>query len=86
MELSETIRGRRSIRRFKNQSVPKEVLQKILDLALWAPSGMNRQEWYFLAVQGEKKNELLRNHLSLADSVYRCLDFFPSSTISAWNS
>jgi nitroreductase len=60
MEVSETIRGRRSIRRFKNQSVPKEVLQKILDLALWAPSGMNRQEWYFLAVQGEKKNELLK--------------------------
>src|SRR5512136_84007 len=60
MELGEAIKGRRSVRRFKNQPVPKGILQKILDLAVWAPSGMNRQEWFFLVVQGEKKNELLK--------------------------
>ena len=31
-----------------------------MDLAVWAPSGMNRQEWYFVAVQGPKKDALLK--------------------------
>jgi len=60
MELGEAIKGRRSVRRFKSQPVSKEVLQKILELAIWAPSGMNRQEWYFAVVQGEKKEALLK--------------------------
>jgi len=60
MELAETIRGRRSIRKFKPQAVPREKLEKILDLAMWAPSGMNRQDWYFVVVQGPKKEELLK--------------------------
>jgi len=60
MNLAEAIKGRRSVRKFKNQPVPREVLQRTLDLAIWAPSGMNRQEWYFVAVQGPKKDALLK--------------------------
>ncbi len=60
MELGEAIKGRRSVRRFKSQPVSKEILQKILEAAIWAPSGMNRQEWYFAVVQGEKKEALLK--------------------------
>lgn len=60
MELQEAIRGRRSVRKFKAQPVPRETLQKILDLATWAPSGMNRQEWFFVVVQGGKREELLK--------------------------
>jgi nitroreductase len=58
MELSEAIRGRRSVRRFKPDPVPKEVLEGILDLAIWAPSGMNRQDWHFVVVKGEKTEEM----------------------------
>ncbi|MCJ7496096.1 MAG: nitroreductase family protein, partial [Deltaproteobacteria bacterium] len=60
MDLSEAIKGRRSIRKFKAQPVSKETIEKILDLALWAPSGTNRQEWYFVVVRGEKKEALLK--------------------------
>jgi nitroreductase len=60
MQLEEAIKGRRSVRKFKPQPVPKEIIEKILELAIWAPSGMNRQEWFFLVVQGEKKDELLK--------------------------
>ena len=34
MDLSEAIKGRRSIRKFKAQPVSKETIEKILDLAL----------------------------------------------------
>lgn len=60
MELSEAIRSRRSIRRFKPEPVPKEVLEKILELAQWAPSAMNMQDWRFILVAGEKKEALLK--------------------------
>jgi len=58
MELAEVIKGRRSVRKFKPDPVLKEMLKGILDLAIWAPSGMNRQEWYFVVVQGEKVEEM----------------------------
>lgn len=60
MELTEAIKGRRSVRKFKDQPVPRELLEKILQLAVWAPSGMNRQEWSFVVVQGPKKEDLLK--------------------------
>ncbi len=42
------IRGRRSIRRFQSQSVPQDVLLRLLDAAVWAPSAHNRQPWRFV--------------------------------------
>lgn len=58
MELEEAIKGRRSVRQFKPDPVPKEILDHLLELAMWAPSGMNRQEWSFVVVQGEKIEEM----------------------------
>ena len=58
MELEEAIKGRRSVRKFKPDPVSKEVIEHLLELAMWAPSGMNRQEWYFVVVQGEKIEEM----------------------------
>jgi nitroreductase len=59
MELYEAIKDRRSIRRFKSDPVPKEVLERILEMAVWAPSGMNRQNWHFLVVAGERRDALV---------------------------
>ncbi len=58
MELYDAIKGRRSIRKFKSDPVPKEVIEKILDIAMWAPSGMNQQNWYFVVVRGKQLNSL----------------------------
>lgn len=41
------IRGRRSIRRYADRSVPPEVLWDLLEAARWAPSAHNRQPWRF---------------------------------------
>ena len=59
MELSEAIKTRRSIRKFKDIPVPKEVLEEVIELALWAPSNYNMQGWYFVVVQGEKKDRII---------------------------
>lgn len=44
-QVVETIMSRRSIRKYKQQSVEKEKLQQILDCGINAPNGMNRQSW-----------------------------------------
>lgn len=59
MELYEAIRGRRSIRRYKADPVSREVMERVMGQALWAPSGMNRQNWFFLVMTGEEKASLV---------------------------
>jgi nitroreductase len=50
-QILETIRNRRSIRKYLSEQLPRELLDEILDAALWAPSGHNEQPWHFLVVQ-----------------------------------
>lgn len=44
------LRSRRSVRRFLPQPVPADVVQRILETALWAPSAHNRQPWRLVVV------------------------------------
>jgi nitroreductase len=59
VDLYEAIKARRSVRKFKNTPVPKDLIEKIFEVALWAPSGMNRQNWKFFVLAGERKEELV---------------------------
>ena len=59
MELKEAILGRRSVRKYKTQPVPVELIKEILDLAVWAPSGMNRQNWFFVVVTGKIRERVV---------------------------
>ena len=59
MELSEAIKGRRSIRAFKPQDVPEETVEKLIDAARHAPSAGNIQPWEFvIARKPETKKKL----------------------------
>lgn len=44
------IRQRRSIRRFTTEPVAHEAVAAILEAGRWAPSGLNKQPWRFLAL------------------------------------
>jgi coenzyme F420-0:L-glutamate ligase / coenzyme F420-1:gamma-L-glutamate ligase len=43
----EWLRSRRSVRRFQPKPVPEEIVQRILETAIWAPSAHNAQPWRF---------------------------------------
>ncbi len=60
MNTFDVIAARRSIRKFKSDPVPADILQKILTAGTLAPSGKNRQPWRFIVVQGEKRLEMVR--------------------------
>ena len=51
MDLFEAIYTARAIRRFKPDPVPDEVITKVLDAAIRAPSGSNEQSWEFIVVK-----------------------------------
>jgi F420 biosynthesis protein FbiB-like protein len=55
------IRNRRSIRRYRPDPVPDELLAELLAAATWAPSAHNRQPWRFAVVRSpDGKAELAR--------------------------
>jgi len=57
MTLEEAIRGRRSIRKFRRDPIPEEVLREILDQARWAPSWGNTQPWELYVLTGDALEE-----------------------------
>jgi len=50
----ETIRERRSIRKYEDRPVPREVIEELLSAAVMSPSAMNRQPWEFIVVTDHK--------------------------------
>ena len=56
MSYDEVVMGRRSIRGFKPDPVPLELIKEILTMAMRSPSSMNTQPWNFTVVTGEPLN------------------------------
>ena len=65
-DLEKLIKERRSIRQWKKQEVPDELLRKAVELATWAPNGGNYQGWRFIIV---KKKEMIEKMASAVQSV-----------------
>lgn len=57
MDAIEALKSRRSIRRYKPDPVPKEVLLDIIDCARLAPTAMGEQPWEFVVVTREDIRE-----------------------------
>ena len=58
MSYDEVVMGRRSIRGFKPDPVPLELIKEILTMAMRSPSSMNTQPWNFTVVTGEPLNRI----------------------------
>ncbi len=53
MEFQELVYGRRSIRGYKPDVIPRETLDEIIEAAAQSPSSMNTQPWYVHVVAGD---------------------------------
>jgi nitroreductase len=60
MDLNRAVRERRSVRAFLPDAVPREKIERMVDLARWAPSWGNTQPWEVVVADGEKAKELAR--------------------------
>jgi nitroreductase len=59
MDIFEAIKNRRSIRRYRTDPVPQELLQQVLESARVAPSAANRQAWKFVVVTDDALRQAL---------------------------
>lgn len=53
LKFKEVLEKRRSIRKYKNITVPREKILKILEAARIAPSAGHRQPWHFIVVENK---------------------------------
>jgi nitroreductase len=69
-DLEKLIKGRRSVRQWKKQEVPEDLLRKAVELATWAPNGGNYQGWRFVIVKKKETIEKMANAVqSVADKI-----------------
>jgi len=74
MDVIEAIESRKSVRAFRPDQVPKDVLTKILEVALRAPSTDNTQPWEFAIVAGSVLADLKK---ALSEKMGMPTEFHP---------
>ncbi len=52
---AEVLRSRRSVRRFRPDMPPRDLIEQVLEAATLAPSASNRQPWRFLVVKNPER-------------------------------
>jgi nitroreductase len=58
-ELVDLLQSHRSIRRYTDQPIPKEILEEILTSAQWAPSSHHVQAYSIIVVDDQEKKKVL---------------------------
>lgn len=63
MELMDCIFQRRSIRKYKDKQVDKEIIELLIKAGMAAPTACNNQPWEFIAVREKETMDKLRNRM-----------------------
>lgn len=61
MDILELIKTRKSIRRYKKEPMPDDLVEQILEAGRWAPSANNAQPWEFVILKDEKLRTEIAN-------------------------
>jgi nitroreductase len=70
--LLELVKRRRSTRTFKPDPIPDHYVDKIIEVARWAPSGANSQPWEFIVVKKQKlKDSIVKLYEEYSISAYK---------------
>ena len=78
------LRSRRSCRNFRPQKVPQEVLEKLIDIARYAPSGHNSQNFEFVVIQDKELIQKLAERTAIFfGNLYKMLSA-PGLAIPPW--
>jgi nitroreductase len=78
--LLKIVQNTRSIRRFKSDPIPDDYIDRIIEVARWAPSGFNQQPWDFVVV---KKPDFRKRIVELCN-IYRSQIREMDATREAW--
>lgn len=94
MTVADAINSRMSIRAFTPQTVARELITELLQLASRAPSGTNTQPWKVYVLQGQSRDTLvdkvcaahdaLRANPALASEYREEYDYYPEKWVSPY--
>jgi nitroreductase len=62
VKYDDVIQGRRSIRGYTTDLVPKAIIEEIVGMAMRAPSSLNTQPWNFFVVTGQPLDDIRKNN------------------------
>jgi nitroreductase len=83
MDLYEAIKNRRSHRMYTPEPVPRDVLERVFEAALWAPSGTNLQPWDITVLTGKPRDEFVALASLAADDIEPKLrELFDEETVA----
>jgi len=74
VELTSVIQGRRSVRAFREQSVPRHLIERAIAAAGWAPSPHGRQPWRFAVVEAAARRTALAEAMAATWQLQLSLD------------
>ena len=84
-ETMNTILTRRSIRKFTDKPIPKEVLEDLVKAALHAPSGMGKQTWKFTVITNKDAIKRLADAIQVTLNRPRYNMYCPAAVIMPSN-
>jgi nitroreductase len=92
--VDQAIESRQSMRQFLPTPVPRELIERLLELAARAPSGTNTQPWKVYVMQGESLSALvgkvcsahdaIRAQPELAKEFKEAYDYYPEQWVSPY--
>ena len=72
--LLELVKQRKSSKRFKADPVPRETVEKIIEVARFSPSAANAQPWEFVIVEDTATKKRISKELSAFSGIARKKD------------
>jgi len=87
MKVRNALQKRKSVRAFLDREVSTEIIERILDAARWAPSGVNTQPWQVAVVRGETKRDLqerLENSFHAGEAKAMDYQYYPAEWMGVY--
>lgn len=84
MELLQAIRSRKSVRSFSDKAVPRELVEKVIEVATHAPTNCNQQLWNFVVIEDATTKERLTKEAA-SSTLLRRAPVIVVVTYDGWN-
>lgn len=82
MELYEAISKRRTIRDFEDKEIPTEIIHKIIDAGLKAPTNNHLRDWEFIIITDKEEKAQIINRIPKTFSNREVTDFMDSCNMT----
>lgn len=63
MEILKIVKNRRTVRKYIDKTIPRKILEKIIEAGRWGPSPHNSQPWHFIVIEDMSLKEKLISSL-----------------------